>query len=109
MKMQKLNDSPFSQMGRNLSKLTNITKNESYMNPNFQNNNNPIFSNPNPNSRFVSAMMDQNREKIRSHENKLQYFFEKNIEDYSKKIQKQGPILKHSYIDYRTKFTFYYN
>ena len=54
----------------------------------------------NPNSK-VSHIMSQEREKAKSHENKMQFFFEKNIEDYSKPLQKQEVKLKQSYIDYR--------
>lgn len=110
-KPQKLKESPFSQMGQNLIKVSNnqtiFNNNEIKNNPNnnnLQNNRYAFLSNPpNQNSKFVSAIMDQNREKIRSHENKVQFFFEKNIEDYAKPLQKQEPQLKQSYYDYRIK------
>ena len=98
-------ESPFSQIGKGKTSL------KPYKIPNVSNefpNKNPMNFIPvnmyssamNPNSK-VSHIMSQEREKAKSHENKMQFFFEKNIEDYSKPLQKQEVKLKQSYIDYR--------
>ena len=70
-----------------------------YVNDNNMNANN-IYTNNN-NSKYVSVIMNQEREKIRSHENKMNFFFEKNIEDYAKPLQKQENDLKQSYKEFR--------
>lgn len=56
---------------------------------------NPIVSN----SKYVSALMNKERDKIRSHESKVQFFFEKNIEDYSKNLQRQQQEIKKNFMD----------
>ena len=54
-----------------------------------------INMNPNAsNSKYVSNIMNQEREKIKSHESKMQFFFENNIEDYAKPLQKQEQLYK---------------
>lgn len=62
--------------------------------PNLKHNIN-MNMNPNAsNSQYVSNIMNQEREKIKSHESKMQFFFEKNIEDYAKPLQKQEQLYK---------------
>jgi hypothetical protein len=97
-------DSPYSQMGTLKNKDPTIFA----QNPEiFKRNLDPypyINPNQNPNtsnSQYVSNAMNQERAKIRSHENKMQFFFEKNIEDYAKPLQKQDQIFKKTLIDSR--------